>query len=404
MDITIYPRKLSGTVAAIPSKSLAHRYLICAALADKPTMILCPTTSKDIEATAHCLTALGAKIQHTQEGYHVTPIGKLPQSADLYCGESGSTLRFLLPVVGALGIAGTFHMEGRLASRPLSPMWEEMERMGCHLSRPQENTILCTGQLHQGSYTIPGNISSQFISGFLFAHAILGNCDLKITDEIESKPYIILTVDALAAFGVPCTRHYPYHLYLPECPKLTSPGTLTVEGDWSNGAFWIVAQKIGNDISVTGLDMQSHQGDRRLMDVLKQYCVHAFPDVAEIPDLVPILSILATCVEGCGFRNYERLRLKESDRVEAIIQMITALGGKAYVNDRPSELSICGRPLKGGTVDSFNDHRIAMSAAIAATVCTEPVTILGAECVNKSYPTFWEEYKRLGGHYEQHLR
>ena len=167
MDITIRPGKLTGLVEAIPSKSQAHRLLICASFADRPTTLICPETNRDIEATVDCLRALGANICRTSDGYVVEPIREYPERATLPCCESGSTLRFMLPIVGALGIDGLFQMEGRLPQRPLSPLWEEMERMGCSLSRPTENTVRCTGKLRSGDYVINGGISSQFVTGLL---------------------------------------------------------------------------------------------------------------------------------------------------------------------------------------------------------------------------------------------
>ena len=169
MDITIYPRPLRGEVEIIPSKSQAHRYLICAAFADAPTQLVCPETNRDIEATADCLAALGARILRTDSGYTVFPVSDVPERAVLNCGESGSTLRFLLPVVGALGVDATFQLAGRLPQRPLSPLWEEMERMGCTLARPTPDTLRCIGKLIPGRYVIDGGVSSQYITGLLLA-------------------------------------------------------------------------------------------------------------------------------------------------------------------------------------------------------------------------------------------
>jgi len=166
MDITIHPGILRGEIQIIPSKSQAHRILICAAFADNPTKIHCSETSRDMDATADCLRSLGADILRTETGYTVFPIQKIPEQAVLNCRESGSTLRFLLPVAGALGVECTFLMEGRLPQRPLSPLWEEMERMGCRLSRPTENTILCRGKLTSGEYTIAGNIPASILQDF----------------------------------------------------------------------------------------------------------------------------------------------------------------------------------------------------------------------------------------------
>ncbi len=389
MDITIRPRKLRGDITIIPSKSVAHRLLICAALSDNPTELICPDTNRDIEATADCLRALGAEILHSDTGYTVIPHREVPGEAMLDCHESGSTLRFMLPIVGALGVDATFQMAGRLPERPLSPLWEEMERMGCSLSRPTSDTIRCTGQLRAGEYRIDGGVSSQFITGILFALSLIsGKTSLEITGKIQSKPYIDLTKNAMALFHAP-----HYH----------SPVRITVEGDWSNGAFFVAASMLGSDLNIHGLDNASAQGDRAVVEILKNLQEETCTvSAADIPDLIPILAVAAASWHGALFTDIERLRLKESDRVASVISMLLSLGGSADADAHT--LTVHPAPPRGGTVDAHNDHRIAMAAAIAATVCTEPVTILGADAVNKSYPKFWDEYRRLGGNYEQHIR
>ena len=389
MDITIHPRLLRGDIQIIPSKSQAHRLLICAAFANNETTLVCPETNRDIEATVDCLNALGAHIQRTESGYSIAPVSVIPETARLNCCESGSTLRFMLPIVGALGVDATFQMAGRLPQRPLSPLWEEMERMGCHLSRPTADTIRCQGKLKAGEYSIDGGVSSQFITGLLFATALLeGKSKITITGNLESKPYVDMTEQAMKLFDVPNFR---------------SPGYLEVEGDWSNGAFFLAAQWLGSELSIHGLNTDSFQGDRTVVEILKQMEAGT-PTVSakDIPDLVPILSVVAAARHGAVFTDIRRLRLKESDRVASTIGMVESLGGKAEADE--NTLKIYGTGLTGGTVDALNDHRIAMAAAIAATVCLQDVTILGAECVKKSYPRFWEEYARLGGSYEQYLR
>lgn len=379
MDITIHPRPLRGEIQVIPSKSIAHRYLICAAFSDNPTQLICPETNRDIEATVDCLNALGAQIRRTDSGYEISPVSLIPETATLNCCESGSTLRFMLPIAGALGVDATFQMAGRLPERPLSPLWEEMERMGCTLTRPTADTIRCTGKLKAGEYKIDGGVSSQFITGLLFAQCLIpGETDLELTGQIESMPYINLTLAAQRLFG---GRHFH------------SPGTVAVEGDWSNGAFWLAAKALGSELDVRNLNPDSFQGDRASSSILKDLKDNIVIDARNIPDLVPILSVVAGANQGAVFTNIQRLRLKESDRVASTIAMIQNLGGKAA--EVGGHLVVWGTGFTGGTVDSVNDHRIAMAAAIAATVCKEDVTILGAECVKKSYPKFWEEYERL---------
>ena len=398
MDITIFPEKLSGNIRILPSKSQAHRYLICAAMSDKPTNILCPETSRDMDTTAACLNRLGASIQRFDWGYHVTPVHTIPKKAQLNCRDSGSTLRFLLPVAGALGIDTIFHLEGRLSQRPMSPLWEEMERMGCTLSRPSPSTIHCSGKLKSGTYRIQGNISSQFITGLLLAFPLIGgNSSLTITGTLESKPYVDLTVDAMKHFGVTISGNYQ-----DVCGNYKSSDSVNVEGDWSNGAFFLTAKALGNNINADNLSDDSVQGDRIIQALLPAMAQNITINCIDIPDLIPVLSVFAAHNQGAVFTGIQRLRLKESDRVESIIQMLTALGGKADATE--DTLTVHGTGLYGGIVDSCNDHRIAMSAAIAASVCKAPVTVLGAECVQKSYPNFWEEYRRLGGNYEQYLR
>ncbi|MBO5952558.1 MAG: 3-phosphoshikimate 1-carboxyvinyltransferase [Oscillospiraceae bacterium] len=398
MDITITPTKLRGTVQAIPSKSQAHRLLICAAFADKPTALICPDTNRDIEATAECLCSLGARTERTPEGYNVTPAMQIPTVATLNCCESGSTLRFMLPVVGALGVDATFRMEGRLPYRPLSPLQEEMTRMGCTLTRPTEHTLRCTGKLKNGEYTVDGGVSSQFITGLLLAGALMdGQSTIRIAGKLESKPYVDMTKDAMALCGVNAEN-----LCVSGSRPLRSPGTVQVEGDWSNGAFFLAAAAMGSCVSVTGLSEISSQGDRAAAALLTQLDTPITIDAADIPDLVPILAVTAAARQGAVFTNIRRLRLKESDRVASVIAMLKALGGCAEATE--DTLTVYPCTFTGGTVDACGDHRIAMSAAIAATAATGPVTVLGCECVSKSYPGFWEEYKRLGGQYEQHIR
>lgn len=398
MNITITPGCLQGSLRAIPSKSHTHRAMICSALADGPTELLCPETNQDIEATARCLNALGASISRTVRGYSIVPIAVPPETAILDCDESGSTLRFLLPLVGVLGVDAQFIMGGRLPQRPLSPLWEEMERMGCRLSRPCGNTLRCSGQLKPGIYHVAGNVSSQYITGLLLSLIHLeGTSSICVSGTLESGPYVNLTLKTLQQFSASVTTECITGKY-----RLHSPGTLAIEGDWSNAAFFLAASALGSSICVEGLDSNSPQGDRSVQALLPAFDGTPEISAAHIPDLIPILSVVAALRSGARFTHIQRLRMKESDRVESVISMLQSLGGSAEADE--NTLTVHGTGLRGGTVNAFNDHRIAMAAAIAATCCKQPVTILGAECVRKSYPRFWDEYQHLGGTYEQHLR
>lgn len=398
MDITIYPDKLWGTVRAIPSKSQAHRLLICAAFSDKQTFLECPQTNEDIEATVRCLNALGAAISRTDNGYAVTPVDKIPETAVMDCGESGSTLRFILPIVCALGVNTAIRMHGRLPQRPLSPLWEELERMGCTLSRPTEDAIHTKGKLQPGQYCISGNISSQFITGLLFALSLLdGTSKITVTDKLESKPYVDMTQLALKTFGVNTNQFvisgsFPFH----------SPGNVIVEGDWSNSAFFLGANALGNSVEIANLNADSPQGDRAIADIFGLETTMPTISAADIPDLVPIMAVVFAAKSGAVFTDIERLRLKESDRVASICGMINRLGGTATATQ--NTLTVLPGKFHSCTIDAVGDHRIAMAAAIAATVSDGPITILDAQCVAKSYPAFWQDYRNLGGKYEQHLR
>lgn len=399
MRVTIFPSGLQGQVTVVPSKSQAHRLLICAALADRPTQICCAAVSKDMEATANCLRAMGAGIEYREAAYFVTPIAQVCRG-NLACGESGSTLRFLLPVAAALGAGAVFTLEGRLPQRPLHPLWEELSAHGCRLHRPTPDSILLEGKLTGRSFTMAADVSSQFISGLLFALPVLGGGQICLTGTVESGGYLEMTCQAMAAFGIDVRWTGRQITVAPGGYR--SPGTMQVEGDWSGAAFWLCARALGQDITCLGLEEQSAQRDRLVCQAISQIqggnaCISA----RDIPDLIPVLAVLAAAVPGTTrFADAQRLRLKESDRIASTVALIRALGGEA--TETEDGLTVTGRQtLRGGLCDSCGDHRIAMSAAVAALVCREPVVICGAQAVEKSYPTFWQEYARLGGRIEQ---
>ncbi len=396
MNVTVTPGVLRGTLAAAPAKAYAHRLLILAAFAQRPTELHCPGAGKDIMATAQCLRALGAEITAFPWGFHVTPAREIPGNAALPCGESGSTLRFLLPVVGALGVSAEFITEGRLGSRPLEPLWGEMQRMGCRLHWEEENRLRCTGKLNAGHYRIAGNVSSQFITGLQLGLQLLPvESTLEITGTVESAPYLEITKDTLAMFGLETDTLGGR--------TLRSPGKITVEGDWSNAAFFLGANALGSQVTLCGLNPESPQGDRavsRLLEALEADA--AAISGAQIPDLIPILAVVAAAKHGAVFTQIRRLRLKESDRVAAIGDLLSALGIRT--DGTEDTLRVYPGRFAGGTVDPRNDHRIAMAAAVAALAADGPVTIADCECVAKSYPGFWDDFKLLGGQYAFHVR
>ncbi len=401
MKAVITPSPLSGCIDAPASKSAAHRALICATLAHKPTKIVCSTTSADIEATAQCLRELGATITKTEYGFFVEPITNSAENAVLNCRESGSTLRFMLPVCAVLGKAVSLYGEGTLPQRPISVLCSALENHGVSLSSDSLPLTL-QGKLEAGTYEISGEVSSQFISGLLLALPLThAESTIDIIGQIQSKPYIDMTLDVLKRFGIN-TEFKENIIRIKSSDGYISPENYTVEGDWSNGAFFICADKIkANNVKCNNLTLNSVQGDKAVVAIAEKIInsdenKHVKIDVGDIPDLVPVLAITSCFRKGTTeFCNAARLRIKESDRLLSTCEMIKNLGGKADFTD--DSLMVYGTGcLEGGTVDSFNDHRIVMSTAIAATACKSPVTILGAEAVNKSYPTFFDEMRKLG--------
>lgn len=414
MNVICTPANVSGTIKAISSKSDAHRLLICAALSGEPTKVYCNVMSKDIAATVDCLENMGAEIEVDGDIITVSP-NNFNEKAELDCGESGSTLRFLLPVVSALGIDATITGHGRLPERPLSPLKEEMERMGVTYHTGSNFPLHLTGQLRAGEYEILGNVSSQFISGLLFALPILkGDSKIKLIPPVESRSYLNITLSALRKFGIEIEEQENLYI-IKGNQKYTSPKEITVDGDWSNSSFFLCAGALNeNGVTVEDLDINSPQGDKAILKVLaamgadvqidgteitvkKNKLNGTIVDAADIPDAVPIISVVAAMCEGeTRIINAGRLRIKESDRIKAIYDMLTAVDGK--VEETADGLIIKGNEkLLGGKVDGCNDHRIVMSASILSNFCNGAVEITDAQAVSKSYPHFFEDFNSMGG-------
>ncbi len=413
MERSFYNSKVKDNVRAISSKSEAHRALICASLSDGETELVCTDTNADIDATASCLNALGADIIRTERGFFIKPIKTINKSAVLDCNESGSTLRFLLPLAASLGADAEFFMRGRLSSRPLSPLYELLSDNGVKLSPQGINPLLTEGELPCGDYRVAANISSQYISGMLFALSVKkGTSRLFIDGKIESAPYIFMTLDTLLSFGADIKFDGENNIfYINGKERLSSTGIFTVGGDWSNAAFFLSAGAIGkNPVTLSGLDEKSFQGDRAIISELSKMGadiessdkgITVYPsslhgteiDAADIPDLVPILATVASVAEGeTRIYNASRLRLKESDRIESVCSMLSYLG--ADIDPTDDGMIIRGKTkLHGGQVDSYNDHRIAMSAAVASLVCENEVRISRFEAINKSYPSFLDAWE-----------
>lgn len=416
MDIIITPTNLSGTITAPVSKSSVHRLMICAALADSPTVIrYSGAVSEDITATRRCLEGLGASVTDVDGGVRVTPFDRnAPIPCDpLDCGESGSTLRFLIPVAAALGGERRFILRGRLPERPLSPLKEELERHGARIDLDGNILTVCGDGMVGGEFVIDGGVSSQFISGLLFALPLMNGGCVRVTGEIQSRPYIDMTVAALYNYNIEVTEK-DGAFSLSES-SAHSPDSITAEGDWSGAAFYVCAGALSDEgIRIRGLDMRSLQGDKRCVDIVRQMgaTVEEYPDgvlvrrgqlhgtcvdATDIPDLVPVVAALAAAAEGITtITGTARLRLKESDRIETTCRMIEAIGGNATGDDDCITVT-GGFGMPKSAVDSAGDHRIAMAAAILAIAAKSQITVNGADCVKKSYPSFWEDYERLSG-------
>jgi len=439
MNLKLTPTKLRGSITPPPSKSQAHRLIIAAALAGGVSTLNNLAFSQDITATLNCMSAMGTGVEHVApDCVRIHGLGhSIPQSGEhrpsFDCGESGSTLRFLIPIALAVVGGGSFTGRGRLMERPQKPYFDLFDEKGIFYEQ-KDGVLTVQGTLIPGEYLLPGDVSSQFITGLLYALPLLkGDSVIKITTKLESLDYVAMTLDTLKQFGIRVERENWRTFRIPGGQMYQSQ-TLSVEADWSQAGFWYAAQGIGNDIEITGMNPKSIQGDR-IMDSWARMMRNERPkggvtvpvyaqcegnvptapaavpvnsgysvslDVSHSPDLVPPLAAWGALMNGALYiKNAARLRIKESDRLATVTEVLNTLGAKVIEGE--DRLMIEGQPsLSGGvTVSAHNDHRIAMMAAIAATCCETPIVITGAQCVAKSYPNFWEEYVRLGGIIEE---
>ena len=397
MDIMVNHAVLSGELDIPASKSCAHRLIICAALAEGESVISGVTMSKDIEATIGAMTALGAGFEINGDAVKVRGIGNRAEQAVIDCNESGSTLRFIIPVAAALGTEAEFKGRGRLPQRPIDIFKRELGRNGITFLT-EEMPYRISGKLRGGEYRIEGDVSSQFVTGLLFALPLLDqDSEIVLTSHLESRPYVDITIDILRKFGV--TVEETENSFRIRGNQRFLAHNERVEGDYSQAAFFYVANALGSDVNIGNLDENSVQGDRRITELVREWktegCYKA--DCSDIPDLVPVLAVLgAFGRKRSVIYNAKRLRIKESDRLSTTAAMLNALGSDVEVTDdgliiEPTDA------MHGGTVDGAGDHRIVMAAAVAATAISGEVIIRGAEAAEKSYPDFFSDYTKLGG-------
>ena len=415
MEIKVHGT-LEGCVTPPPSKSQAHRLLICAALGCRPCSIVCNAVNDDIMATMRCLNALGAKITYSSGVFDVTPVSVV-KGGTLDCGESGSTLRFLVSVAAVLGADATFVGGGKLPQRPMGALLDALLPHGVAFTRhtADELPLICSGTLRGGNFKLPGNISSQYLTGLLFALPLAAeDSEIEVTDGLTSASYVTMTLDALRIAGVKveqCGNIYR----IKGNQQYRMPERVVVEGDWSSAAFWIVAGVTGKrPVTVCGMNNESLQGDSYIVDHLRSMgafieCdddkVQAMPshlfgaelDCTDTPDLVPVLAVAAAIAQGTTlFTGVGRLRYKESDRLAAVRDLLASFGITSHIGEDTFTV-YGGEPVALSAVDSYSDHRIAMSAAVMSAVANGVTEIKGYNCVAKSYPLFFDDFAKLGG-------
>ncbi len=417
MNVRIKPSKLIGRVNAPSSKSFSHRMLIAAALAGGVSEISNISASEDIDATVGALAAMGAKIFREGNTYTVMGIKTPAASAVIDCRESGSTMRFIIPIAAALGCSCEFRGKGKLPERPITPYIRELGKNGAVITKTEGvMPFVMNGTLKGGDYVLEGDISSQFITGLLFALPLCsGNSVIRLASKLESKPYADMTVEALSRFGITIDESEDKDglpVYRIRGGQKYRSADVSVEGDYSQAAFYFAANALGSEIKVDNLSEKSVQGDKKILEIIGGISYNkindsglrrlpAFSaDVSDIPDLVPILAVLGCFTDGTSrITGAKRLKIKESDRLEAIASALGNIGGKITVKDDSLEIEpVTG--FHGGVIDGCNDHRIVMASAIASTMADGEITITGAEAVAKSYPDFWTDFASLGGNIE----
>lgn len=386
--------KLQGKVEAISSKSFAHRFLILASVADTDTTIIINEFSNDIMTTIDCLRNLGVEIEINENEVTVHPSFFQKDVSDINVNDSGSTLRFLLPLVSFLSQKTNIKCSGRLQDRPIKELMDQLKLSGLTFSE-DKLPFTVDGTFHKIDFEFPGDVSSQYISAIMMIAPLIGGCEIKLTSQLESTGYIKITQECLRLFGVDSKILFDKVIVKPGALK--SPGKIIVEGDWSNAAFFLCANELGADINVQNLNMDSVQADRKIVELLEKinknrdYCEI---DISQTPDLFVILAVvLSQKCDKSVLKNAKRLRLKESDRIQSTYDMLKSFGVNCDIEG--DNLVIYKSEMKPAVVNSCDDHRIVMATSIASII-TKEVEIKDWQAVKKSYPSFFDEIERLG--------
>lgn len=409
----IRKRFLKGTVLVPPSKSFSHRAVICAALSGEECLISPLVFSQDVLATIDGMKSLGAEIEFFENGIKIKGFKRPSEEVFVDCFDSGSTLRFLIPVAAALGIKTVFKRSESLAKRPIKVLLDALEKAGVKSEIGEDFSLKISGKINPGEFSLSGDVSSQFVSGLLMVLPMLEKSSkIALTSRIESSGYIEITAEVMKKFGV-LTEKTENGFIIKENQKY-KPLDYTVEGDWSQAAFFMAMGALGGSVGVKGLNKNSCQADKMIFNFLENFGANISwdknevkvnksklkavnIDAAEVPDLVPVLAVLAANAEGeTRIKNVRRLRFKECDRLSAISEELAKIGVKIEASE--NELKITGgKNYSGCEVSSHNDHRIAMALTVMASCVEGNITILNSECVKKSYPEFFKDYNLLGG-------
>lgn len=414
-NIKVLPTTFSGEVTLPPSKSDVHRAILCASLSRGKSVVSPVDLSQDISATIDCARSLGAEIEIKGNTAYIDGTNIFSnKSATLNCRESGSTLRFFVPVTAVGGVSAEFIGKGRLPERPIGIYLDCLPKAGVECITEGGLPLKINGTLKGGDFSVPGNVSSQFITGLLLAFPFTNeDCRIILTSPLQSVGYINMTIRTMEKFGVKVdTTDYGYFVKGGQSYK---PCNYTCEGDWSQAGFFMSAGALGGDVTLKGLRTDSIQGDKACIDIFKQFGadITIKPngdinvksaqlkaislDASQIPDLVPIIAVTSAFAEGTTeIYGAERLRIKECDRLNAISTCLNKIG--AEVIEKSDGLVIKGiSKANGGSVEGYNDHRIVMSMAVAVEKCENPITITDRESINKSYPSFFEDYQKING-------